>query len=121
MLLLVVIALCIAVAVVAGLFFIPVGTCIHVAAATTPGGVSINGCSLRKVYMLSYNSPELSSSDGDRVIVMKVFNDQTEIFTVEKTNITKYIGSYFIDSPTLPSDLSVNSELRVTVQLRDST
>jgi hypothetical protein len=122
MLLLVVIALCITVAVVAGLFFIPLGTCIHVATAVTPRTVSIMGCSLREVYMLSYNSPELSSSyDGDRVIVIKVFDRQTEISTVEKTNITNYIGTYVIDSPTLPSDLSVNSELRVIVQLRDST
>lgn len=121
-LLLVVAVSCIIVAAIAGLSFIPLGTCVRVAVSTTPYGVSLYGCQLRTVYVLSFNSPEPSTpSVGDRVIVMKVFSRQTEIFTVEKANISNYIGNYVIDSPTLPSDLSANSELRVAIQLRNST
>jgi hypothetical protein len=119
-LLLVVTVLCVAIAVFAGLFYIPLGTCVRVFASTTPSGVSINGCSLRTAYVLSFSSSEISTSVGDRVIAMKVFSGQTELFTVEKTKISNDIGNYNIDSPTLPSDLSANSELRVAIELRDS-
>ena len=112
--------LCVTFTIFACLFFVPIGTCVIVFASTSPHEVSINGCTLKTVYVLGLNSPESSISDGDRVIVMKVFSGQTEIFTVEKTNIYNRMGNYFIYSPTLPSDLSVNSELRVEIQLRYS-
>jgi len=120
-LLLVLTVSCVTFGAFASLFFIPLGTCVHVVASTTPHGVIINGCTLKTVYILSIDNPEPSSSIGNRVIVMKVFNRQTEIFSVEKNKIGNTIGNYVIDSPTLPSDLSVNSELRVTIQLRNST
>ena len=119
-LLLVLTVSCVTVGAFASLFFIPLGTCVRVVASTTPYGVIINGCTLKTVYILSINNPEPSSSIGNRVIVMKVFYRQTEISSVEKTNIGNTIGNYVIDSPTLPSNLSVNSELRVAIQLRDS-
>jgi hypothetical protein len=112
---------CVAIAVVASLFYIPFGTGVSVFVSTTPTGLSINGCSLKTVYVLSSSSFEISGSSGDRLIVMKVFNGQTEIFSVQKGNIMEGIGNFFIESPALPSDLGVNTELRVEVQLKDAS
>lgn len=101
-------------------YLIPIGKGVRVAASVTPRAVSINGCSLSEVYLLNFNNPEPSDSVANRLIVLRVFNNQAELFTVEKANITNYIGNYVIDTPVLPADLSANSELLITVQLKDS-
>ena len=101
-------------------YLIPIGKCVRVAASVTPRAVSINGCSLSEVYLLNFNNPESLDSVADRLIVLSVFSNQAELLTVEKANITNYIGSYVIDTPTLPADVSTNSELLVTIQLKDS-
>ena len=70
--------------------------------------------------MLNFNNPESLDSLANRLIVLRVFSNQAELLTVEKANITNYIGSYVIDTPTLPADVSPNSELLITIQLKDS-
>lgn len=89
-------------------------------ASVTPRAVNINGCSLNEVYLLNFNNQESSESDGDRIIVLRVFANQAELFAIEKANITSLIGNYVIDTPALPWDVSVDSELLITVQMRDS-
>jgi len=77
-------------------------------------------CSLKDVYLLGSSKIESSGSIGDRVLVIRVFNGQNGLFTIERANITNYIGLYVINSPTLPAEVSPNSELRITIQLIDS-
>jgi hypothetical protein len=101
-------------------YLIPISKCVRVTASTSPRTVNINGCSLSEVYLLNFNNPESSESDGNRLIMLRVFSNQAELFTIEKANITSYIGSYVIDTTALPADVSINSELRITVQLKDS-
>lgn len=102
------------------LYLVPIGKCVRVAASVTPRAVSINGCSLSEVYLLNFKDPESSETLADRLLVLRVFSNQAELFAIEKANITNYIGNYVIDTPTLPADLSTNSELLITVQLKDS-
>lgn len=78
------------------------------------------GCSLKDVYLLGSSDIESSESIGDRVIVVRVFNGQDGLFTIERANITNYIGYYVINSPTLPAEVSLNSELHVEIQMIDS-
>jgi len=99
--------------------FISVGKYVQVIASTTPGTVSID-CSLRDVYLLGTSNIESSEAIGDRVIMLQVFNGKDGLFTIERANITNYIGYYVINSPTLPGEVSPNSELRVVIQLIDS-
>lgn len=77
-------------------------------------------CSLKDVYLLGSSNIGSSESIGDRVIVVRVFNGQDGLFTIERANITNYIGYYVINSPTLPAEVSLNSELRIALQLNDS-
>lgn len=102
------------------LYLVPIGQCVRVSASVTPRLVNINGCSLSEVYLLNFNNPESSEPSANRLLVLRVFSNQAELFTIEKANITTYIGNYVIDTPTLPADVSANSELLITVQLKDS-
>lgn len=77
-------------------------------------------CSLKDVYLLGSSNIESSESIGDRVLVLKVFNGQDGLFTIERAKITNYIGYYVINSPTLPAEVSLNSELHVEIQMIDS-
>ena len=119
-LVLVLVVLCVVIVAVSSLFFVSVGMCVRVVVSVTPHEVSINGCSLSAVPLLSFGGGVSSSYDGDRVVVVRVFSGQVELCSVEKRNVTGYIGNYDVDSPVLPSGLSVGSELRVVVQLRDA-
>jgi hypothetical protein len=101
-------------------YLIPIGKRVRVTASVTPREVNINGCSLSEVYLLDFNNPESSESDGNRLIMLSVFSSQAELFTIEKANVTSLIGSYVIDTPALPADVRTNSELSITVQLKDS-
>ena len=99
--------------------FISIGKYVQVIASTAPSTVSM-GCSLKDVYLLGSSDIESSESIGDRVIVVRVFNGQDGLFTIERANITNYIGYYVINSPTLPAEVSLNSELHVEIQMIDS-
>jgi hypothetical protein len=102
------------------LYLIPIGKCVRVTASVTPRVLNINGCSLSEVYLLNFNNPESSEPGANRLLVLRVFSNQAELFTIEKANITPYIGNYVIDTPALPADMSTNSELLITIQLKDS-
>jgi len=113
-----VVVLCVAIVAVSCLFFLPLGKCVNVFASVTPREVSINGCSLKTVYLLSFGGGVPASESGNRTIVLKVFSGSSELVSVEKNGIY-FVGNYEVDSPSLPSGLSVGSELRVVVELRD--
>lgn len=114
-----VVVLCVVIVAVSCLFFLPLGKRVHVFVSVTPREVSINGCSLETVYLLSFGSGVPASESGNRTIVLKVFSGSSELFSVEKSDVY-FVGNYEVDSPNLPSSLSAGSELRVVVQLRDA-
>ena len=78
-------------------------------------------CSLKDVYLMGSSDIESTQSIGDRVLVMRIFNGQDALFTIDRANVSNYLGLYVINSPTLPAEVSPNSELRVTIQLLDSS
>lgn len=100
------------------LSFLPMGKCVYVFASVTPGGVSINGCSLKTVYLLAFGSGIPAGESGNRTIVVKVFSGLSELASFQRSAVS-FIGNYEVNTPNLPSGLSVGTELRVVVELRD--
>ena len=103
------------------LSFISIGKNVKVVASTTPNDVSINGCSIGDVYLLGSRDIESSKEIGDRMLVIRIFIGQDNLFTpIEIANVSNHLGLYVVNSPILPGEVSYNSELRVEIKLVDS-
>lgn len=108
----------IAVVTVVILFIVPYGSCVRVVAAVNDNAIGIQQCALKKIYAISTTDPEDTVSAGNRVVVLKAFSSQIQIFSVNRTDIGT--GNCVMNSPPLPSNLSVNSLLLIRIELRDS-
>ena len=101
------------------LSYISIGKYIQVIVSTTPGTVSLD-CSIRNIYLLDFSSIESTKDVGDRSIVVRIFSNSDNLFTIPHANVSNYIGYYVMKSPTLPPEVNLDHELYVTIQLNDA-
>ena len=98
------------------LFVIPQGSYIHTVVEVGESSLQIEKCALKKLYPISILDPEDDVTSGDRYIILNVIFDQTELLeTLIRENIG--IGTCVLNTKTLPSNIQINTELIIQVQL----
>ena len=103
------------------ILLVPQGSHVYVLAEVKDETVLIDQCALKKGYLMSVILPEETISHGNRNIILRVFYNQTELFTSDRCiryNIGT--GDCVLESNTLPSDLPIDSELLIQIELLDA-
>lgn len=103
------------------LLLVPQGSHVYVLADVDNELVSIEQCALKKNYLISLVRPEDNISQGDRNLVLRIFYNQTEILTSNRC--TRYnigTGTCVLESNMLPTNLPIDAELLIRVELYDA-
>lgn len=103
------------VSIVLYLFLVPQGSSVYVLVEVKEDSLNISQCALKKLFLISLLSSEENVTRGDRRIVLRVFYNQTELLSSERYDIGT--GNCVLRSSRLPSNITLNSELLIRVQL----
>ena len=100
------------------LFFIPTGNWVRVVSQVNEDSIVITNCGIQTTHFFHMEDPENTVSTSYRVLILTVLDGETQVASRYEDNIG--IGTCVIFSSHLPSGLSPNTELTVTIELWNS-